>query len=157
MIGAGAHISDYPKESGKTMVDENLVLDPAETSETLRRHGARIGRLEAGQQDMMMKLVEISAEGRARGAHQDRRADRDLEQTRQAIVDLRREMREAIAETTAPLAESQRTLIRMNAEIAGGVKMIRNAGFALGGVVSALLGYQPFTAWLGRIIQGGGS
>jgi hypothetical protein len=137
-------------------MDENMVLDPVETSAALRRHGARIGRLESGQQDMMMKLVEISAEGRARGAHRDQRADRDLEQTRQAIVDLRREMREAIAETTAPLAESQQTLIRLNAQIAGGVKMIRNAGFALGGVVSALLGYQPFADWLARVMQGGG-
>lgn len=132
----------------------NPVPDPAGTAETLRRHDARIGRLEHGQQDMMMKLAEISAEGRARGAHQDSRADRDVEQTRQAIVELRREMRATIAETTAPLAESQRTLIRMNAEIAGGVKLIRNIGLAVGGVVSALLGYQPFSDWLDRLMRG---
>ncbi|RDI36290.1 hypothetical protein C7453_11174 [Gluconacetobacter liquefaciens] len=75
---------------------------------------------------------------------------------RRAIVDLRREMRAVIADTTAPLAESQRTLITMNAQIAGGVRLIRNAGFALGGVVSALMGYQPFVDWLGRVARGEG-
>ncbi|MBB2205631.1 hypothetical protein [Gluconacetobacter takamatsuzukensis] len=137
------------------MDDAQALPDPAGLSDTLRQHDARIGRLEAGQRDMMMKLVEISAEGRARGAHQDQRADRDVEQTRLAIGDLRREMRSVIADTTAPLAESQRTLIAMNAQIAGGVRMIRNVGLALGGVMSALMGYQPFVDWLGRVMRGG--
>lgn len=147
---------DISKRWEGDMNDAQAVPDPAGLSDTLRQHDARIGRLEAGQRDMMMKLVEISAEGRARGAHQDQRADRDVEQTRLAIVDLRREMRAVIADTTAPLAESQQTLIAMNAQIAGGVRLIRNAGFALGGVVSALMGYQPFVEWLGRVMRGEG-
>ncbi|GBQ96375.1 hypothetical protein AA0522_0768 [Gluconacetobacter liquefaciens NRIC 0522] len=148
--------SGFGKRRDRGMNDGHGVPDPAALSDTLRQHDARIGRLEAGQRDMMMKLVEISAEGRARGAHQDQRADRDGDEMRRAIVDLRREMRAVIADTTAPLAESQRTLIAMNAQIAGGVRLIRNAGFALGGVVSALMGYQPFVDWLGRVARGEG-
>ncbi|WP_240162152.1 hypothetical protein [Gluconacetobacter azotocaptans] len=132
------------------------MLDPVEASEALRDHGLRIGRLEAGQQGLMVKLAEISAEGRTRGEHQDRRADRDSQQTQQAIAGLRSEMRATIAETTAPLNEAQRTLIRQSEQIAGGIKVIRNMGIGIGGVVSALLGFQPFVDWIGHVLRLGG-
>ncbi|ACI52186.1 conserved hypothetical protein [Gluconacetobacter diazotrophicus PA1 5] len=127
---------------------ETAVLDPAEASEMIRDHNRRLGRLEAGQQATMVKLAEISAEGRTRGEHQDRRADRDAQETRQAITDLRAEIRSVVAEATEPLAQQQQTSIEQNAQIAGGLKLVRNICVGIGGIVSALLGWQPLSLWL---------
>lgn len=119
-----------------------------DTAAILLDHGQRIGRLEAGQTDLMNKLTELSAEGRIRGEHAAQQSERQAREFRQAITDAVAALGKKLKDDFKPLSDAADDIKGTRAT----VKIIAKVGAALAAIVALAGGWGVFMNWSGHAL-----